>query len=53
MAKYLDKDFFKFLGAFMVIISISLIIIFATKLYQEKSKSQTASVIQSVVVDKN
>ena len=37
MSQYFDKDFFKLLLGFMAIVSVSLIIIIATKLYEERS----------------
>ena len=50
MSKYFDKDFFKFLLGFAVIVTISLVVILATRMYEEKSKAQTANVIQSTSV---
>jgi predicted ferric reductase len=47
MSKYFDKDFFKFFIGFLAIVSLSLIIIIATRLYAE-SRAETASVINSV-----
>jgi len=39
MVKYFDKDFWKFFLAFVTIVSISLVIIIATKLYEESQIS--------------
>ena len=47
MTKYFDKDFFKFLLGFVAIIAFSLIIILATRMYQENSNPQTANIIDS------
>jgi hypothetical protein len=47
MSKLFDKDFFKFFLGFATIVSISLMVIIATKLYSEK-QSQTANVIETV-----
>ncbi len=47
--KYFDKTFFKFVMSFVFIISFSLIIIMAARLYEEGSKTQTANVIYSSV----
>jgi len=52
MLNYFDKDFFKFFLGFLAIISISLVVIFATKLYQEgrfmKPEKNNAGVTNSV-----
>ena len=48
MTKYFDKDFFKFFLGFFAIISVSLIIIMATRAYQVKADMQKANVIDSV-----
>lgn len=52
MSKYFDKDFFKFSIGFATIISISLIIILATRIYQEQafmgSEQDTASAVNAV-----
>lgn len=44
MEKYFDKDFFRFLLGFIAIICTSIIIIFASKLYQEKLDSGVSQV---------
>ena len=53
MSDYFDKDFFKFFLGFAAIISLSLVVIFATRFYEEKaltdSTSDSASVIQTIV----
>ncbi len=51
MSQYFDKDFLKFFLGFIAIISISLVIIFATRFYEEKSKVQTANVIEATIKD--
>jgi hypothetical protein len=48
MSQYFDKDFFKFFLGFVSIISISIIIIFVTRVYQEEARTQTANVIETV-----
>lgn len=48
MSKYFDKDFFKFFLGFAAIISLSLMVILATRIYQEKASTQPANVISSV-----
>lgn len=48
MSKYFDKDFFKFFLGFIAIISVSLMIIIATRVWEERSISQTANVVDSV-----
>lgn len=35
MSQYFDKDFFRFSLGFLAIVSVSLVIIVATKLYEE------------------
>ncbi len=47
MSKYFDKDFFRFFLGFAAIVSVSLMIIVATRMYQERSASQTANVIDA------
>ncbi len=48
MSQYFDKDFLKFFLGFISIISISLLIIIATKQYADRSEnSNSASVISS------
>lgn len=49
MTKYFDKDFFKFFLGFAAIISVSLMIIIAARLYEERSNSQSANVIKSTI----
>ena len=39
MSEYFDKDFFKFLLGFFVIIALSLIIILGTRTYQKNSQA--------------
>lgn len=48
MSKYFDKDFFKFFVGFIAIISLSLMIIVATRVLEERSISQTANVVDAV-----
>lgn len=51
MSKYFDKDFFKFTMVFATIVSISLVIIVATRMYQNSlldDAGETASVINSI-----
>lgn len=38
MSKYFDKDFFKFLMGFISILCTSLIILMASRLYQEEAR---------------
>jgi len=46
---YFDKDFFKFFLGFAAIITFSLVVIIAARLYQENTDTQTASVFEAVV----
>lgn len=39
MSKYFDKDFFKFFLRFAAILSLSIIIIIAARLYQDREVS--------------
>lgn len=48
MSKYFDKDFFRFLLGFVAIIAFSVILIIVSKLYEDRSKSQTANVLDSL-----
>jgi hypothetical protein len=48
MSQYFDKDFVKFFLGFVAIISVSLLIIVATKLYEQNKNTQTANVLDSV-----
>jgi hypothetical protein len=52
MTKYFDKDFWRFFMGFVAIICTSLIILFASRLYQDDSlldsQSQEGSAIMSV-----
>lgn len=50
MSKYFDKDFFKFFLGFAAIISTSIIIILAARVYEQGgvSSDSSASVIKSV-----
>ena len=52
MFDYFDKDFFRFLLGFVAIICTSIIILMATRLYQEQrvieTESNTGSVINSI-----
>lgn len=54
MAQYFDRDFFKFFMGFVTIVAVSLIIIIATRIYDEKlvvapSDTNTANVIDANV----
>lgn len=52
MSKYFDKDFFKFFLRFAAILSISIIMIIAARLYQtqrEIGAENTSAVINSIV----
>lgn len=49
MSKYFDRDFFRFLFGFMAIIAFSVILIIVSKLYEEKSQTNTANVFDTVV----
>lgn len=48
MTKYFDEDFFKFLLGFIAIVSISLIIIIASRMYLVDPKNVTESVAVEV-----
>ncbi len=52
MSNYFDKDFWKFLMGFIAIICTSLIILFASRLYQDGTllggENQEGNVIMSV-----
>lgn len=50
MSDYFDKDFFKFFLRFAAILSISIIIIIAARLYQTRlaEGGNTTSVVQAV-----
>jgi hypothetical protein len=48
MSKYFDKDFFKFFLGFVAIVSISLMFILATKLYERNSGKESANAIEAV-----
>ncbi len=41
MSQYIDKDFFKFFLGFFAIISVSLVIIIATRIYQDSQITNT------------
>ena len=49
MSQYFDKDFFKFFLGFVAIISVSLMVIFATRFYEEKAKVSAANMIQTTI----
>lgn len=51
MSQYFDRDFFKFFLGFAAIISVSLLIIIAARVYQERGEMQ-ANVIKAVVQTK-
>ncbi len=53
MTKYFDEDFFKFFMGFVAIISFSLILVLATRVYKDKSEAQTANVIQATIPASN
>ena len=42
MSQYFDKDFFKFFMGFAAIISVSLMIIFATHFFEQKAQTAIA-----------
>ncbi len=46
MTRYFDKDFFRLFMGFMAIVSLSLLIIIATKHYAE-AREETANVVFS------
>ncbi len=48
MLKYFDKDFFKFTFGFLALVSLSLIIIIATRYYAD-SMSQEANVSSAIL----
>lgn len=52
MTKYFDKDFWKFLLGFVSILSTSIIIILASRMYQDssdiQSESQAGNAISSI-----
>ena len=52
MRKYFDKDFFRFLMGFVAIICTSIIILLASRLYQDTAlidnNSQSGTAIKSV-----
>lgn len=52
MSQYFDKDFFRFSLGFLAIVSVSLVIIVATKLYEErdatKAERDNVSVVDAV-----
>lgn len=52
MLKYFDKDFWKFLLGFVAIVCTSLIILLASRLYQEgtliNGESQSGAIINSI-----
>lgn len=49
MRQYFDKDFFRFLFGFIAIISVSLMIIFATRMYEEGTlNKETANLLHSI-----
>jgi hypothetical protein len=52
MSKYFDKDFFKFFMGFVAILSTSIIILLASRLYQEQSlvggDEQAGAVVKSI-----
>ncbi len=49
MSKYFDRDFFKFFFRFIAILSISIVIIIATRIYQDglSGFDNTSAVINS------
>ena len=52
MSQYFDKNFIKFFLGFAAIISVSLMIIFATRFYEKKSSASgdnAASAIQATI----
>ena len=49
MTKYFDEDFFKFLLGFIAIVSISLIIILATRVYLMQPEAPTESVASVII----
>ncbi len=53
MIKYFDKDFWKFLLGFIAIVCTSLIILLASRLYQDGAlidgESQTGAIINTVI----
>jgi len=51
MSQYFDKDFFKFFLRFAAILSVSIIIIIAARLYQTQSslaEDNTSAVIKTI-----
>ncbi len=52
MSQYFDRDFFRFFLGFIAILAASLVILLATRIYQEsstaKSNSNTSSVIKTI-----
>ena len=52
MSKYFDKDFFKFFLRFAAILSISIVMIIAARLYQNRataSSDNTSSVVKAII----
>ena len=49
MIKYFDKDFFKFLLGFVSILCTSLIILLASRLYQEEARVSKESNVSAVI----
>lgn len=52
MAKYFDKDFFKFFLRFAAILSVSIIMIIAARLYQTQAfdnAENTSTAIKSIL----
>ncbi len=49
MSKYFDRDFFRFFLRFAAILSISLIMIIAARLYQSRTENTASTESASVV----